>query len=410
MNLSLYIARRYLLSKKSRNAINIISGISVAGVAVGTAALIVILSVFNGFDGLIKTLFTSFDPDLKITSVQSKTFVADDKLLSVLRTDKAIAAWSFSLEENALLEYDGQQMIATMKGVDENYLKVTGLDSMLVSGEYYLKYNDIPTAVAGRGVSYKLNLDLDFLVPVKVHIPSRKAEIRGNFQDAVNLINTRNIYTSGVFAVQQEYDNKYYIVPLSFAREVLEYDNDISAIEIKLKDPKQTAVVKERLTSQLGNTFAIADRNDQHRFLYQVMQSEKWVIFLILLFILIIASFNVIASLTMLIIDKKKDINTLRSLGANDSLIRNIFFAEGMLISLVGAITGLLLGGLICWVQQEFGIIKLGSEGSFIISAYPVLINPYDFALVFGTVLFIGFLAAWYPVRYITRRFAISDY
>lgn len=410
MNLSFYIARRYLLSKKSRNAINIISGISVAGVAVGTAALIVILSVFNGFDGLIKNLFTSFDPDLKITALQSKTFVADEKMLAGIRAENGIKAWSLSLEENALLEYDGQQMIATIKGVDENYLNVTGLDSMLVSGEYYLKYNDVPTAIAGRGVAYKLNLDLEFLIPVKVNIPSRKAEIKGNFQDAVNLINTRNIYTSGVFAVQQEYDNKYYIVPLSFAREVLEYDNDISAIEIKLKDPTQSPEIKARLQSHLGDGYVVADRNDQHQFLYQVMQSEKWVIFLILLFILIIASFNVIASLTMLIIDKKKDINTLRSMGANDAQIRRIFFAEGMLISLLGAIIGLILGGIICWIQQDFGIVKLGSEGSFIINAYPVLINPSDFAIVFATVLFIGFLAAWYPVRHITRRFAISDY
>jgi len=410
LNFSFYIARRYLLSKKSRNAINIISGISVAGVAVGTAALIIILSVFNGFDGLIKNLFTTFDPDIKITSASSKTFVPGNSLLNHLNSNKQIEFYSFCLEENALLEYGGQQMIATIKGVDENYGRVTGIDTMVCSGEYFLGSDQLPMAIAGRGVAYKLNLGLDNTLPVKVNIPSRTAEIKGNFQDAEGLINKKNIYTSGVFAIQQEYDNKYYIVPLSFARELLEFEADITSVEIKLKHGSDVAAIKTLLGKDLGKDFIVADRNDQHAFLYKVMQSEKWVIFLILCFILIIASFNVIGSLTMLIIDKKKDINILRSLGANDTKIRNIFFIEGMLISFLGAICGLLIGGIICWLQQYFGLVRLGTEGAFVIDAYPVIMQYGDFTIVFITVLLIGFLAAWYPVRYITRRFAVADY
>ncbi|NLA23769.1 MAG: ABC transporter permease [Bacteroidales bacterium] len=410
MNFPLYIAKRYLFSKKSRNAINIISAISVLGVAVGTAALIVILSVFNGFDGLIKTLFTTFDPDIKITASNAKTFVPESEHINILELESNIQDYSFTLEENALLEYDGQQMIASIKGVDEKYLRVTGLDSIIIAGEFYFYYNNIPTAIAGRGVSLRLNLDLEFIAPVKVHIPSRNANVTGSFQDAFNLINTRNVYTSGVFSVQQDYDNKYYIVPLYFAQEVLEYDEDISAIEIKLKNTDKTRLSKKNLQEKLGDDFIVADRNDQHKFLYQVMRSEKWVIFLILIFILIIASFNVIASLTMLIIDKKRDINTLRSMGANSSQIRKIFLIEGMLISLLGAIIGLVLGGVICFIQQKYGLVKLGDSGDFIINAYPVLINYFDFGIVFVSVLVIGFFAAWYPVRYITKRLVVSEY
>lgn len=410
MNFSFYIARRYLISKKSRNAINIISAISVAGVAVGTAALVIILSVFNGFDGLIRNLFTAFDPDIKITALHSKTFSPLPAQLDALEKNTMLAAFSLTLEENALLEYDGQQMIATIKGVDDSYNSVTGIDSMLVAGDYALWHQGVPLGIAGRGISYSMNLGLDYILPVKVNIPSRTAEIRGNFSDAANLINTANVYTNGIFAVQQEYDNKYYIVPIDFAREVLEYDDDISAIEIKLKSDNDMAVVSKQLQNLFGKDFLVADRNEQHKFLFQVMKSEKWVIFFILVFILVIASFNVIASLTMLIIDKKKDINVFRSLGANNMQVRNVFFIEGMLISLMGAIIGLAAGGFICWLQQHFGLVKLGREGAFIIDAYPVIVQAGDFVVIFVTVLFIGFLAAWYPVRYITRRFTISDY
>ncbi len=410
MNFSFYIARRYLISKKSRNAINIISAISVAGVAVGTAALVIILSVFNGFDGLIRNLFTAFDPDIKITALHSKTFSPLPAQLDALEKNTMLAAFSLTLEENALLEYDGQQMIATIKGVDDSYNSVTGIDSMLVAGDYALWHQGVPLGIAGRGISYSMNLGLDYILPVKVHIPSRTAEIRGNFSDAANLINTANVYTNGIFAVQQEYDNKYYIVPIDFAREVLEYDDDISAIEIKLKSDNDMAVVSKQLQNLFGKDFLVADRNEQHKFLFQVMKSEKWVIFFILVFILVIASFNVIASLTMLIIDKKKDINVFRSLGANNMQVRNVFFIEGMLISLMGAIIGLAAGGFISWLQQHYGLVKLGREGAFIIDAYPVIVQAGDFVVIFVTVLFIGFLAAWYPVRYITRKFTISDY
>lgn len=408
MNFSFYIARRYLFSKKSRNAINIISAISVLGVATGTAALIIILSVFNGFDGLLKKLYSSFDADIKITCDTSKTFVPTSILLNDLATLDCVDKYCLTVEETALLEYDEQQMIATMKGVDENFAYVTGIDSMIIDGMFLQEYYDSPVTTVGRAIAGKLNLSLDMLMPMKIHIPSRTAELHGNFQDATAIINTRNIYPSGVFSIQQDYDEKYILVPLKFAQEILEYNNDVSAIEIKLKKDYSGEIAKQELRQLFDNAYTIADRHEQHMFLYKVLRSEKWAIFMILIFIVLIASFNIIGSLTMLIIDKKKDIGILMSLGAEDSSVRSIFFLQGLFITLLGAGLGLLIGGLVCWGQQTFGVISLGSGGSYIIDAYPVLMKVVDFFAVFAAVTIIGLLASWFPVRYLIKRFARS--
>lgn len=410
MNFPFYIAKRYLISKKSRNAINIISFISIVGVATGTAALIIILSVFNGFDDLLKKLYNSFDPDIKIVSAKGKTFIPDDELIKKIEAQDFIDVYTLCLEENAMLEYGEKQIIATIKGVDKRYKKVTGLDSMIVKGDYALYEQGIPLAIAGQGIAYDLELDLDYMSPINIYIPSRTREFNGNFQDASENINHAIVYTTGIFTIQQEYDTKYVVIPIDVVRKLLEYEDNISSIEIKLEPETDVDDAVETLQVLLGEKFKIQDRNKQHEYAYKIMQSEKWAIFMILVFILLIASFNVIGSLTMLIIDKKNDIQILKSLGANNKTIRSIFFLEGVFISISGALLGLVIGGLVCWAQITFGLVKLGSSGAFIIENYPVLINLADFIYVFFTVMLIGIFAAWYPVRYITKKFASLQY
>jgi ABC-type lipoprotein release transport system permease subunit len=410
LNFSFYIAKRYLISKKSRNAINFISLISVFGVATGTAALIIILSVFNGFDDLLKKLYNSFDPDIKIVSVEGKTFDPDDKFLKILKSSDFIEDYSFCLEENAMLEYGEKQIIATIKGVDRHYQKVTGIDTMIVAGSYMLKNDLVSCAIAGQGIAFNLGLTIDFAFPLKIYIPGRTKEFKGNFQDATDNINQCLVYTAGIFEIQQEYDTKYVILPLKEVQTLLEYENEISSAELKLKNGVNIKEAVSKLGESLGDKFDVLDRNKQHEYAYKIMQSEKWAIFLILVFILLIASFNVIGSLTMLIIEKKSDIQILKSLGADYKTIRNIFFLEGLFISASGALLGLLIGIVVCFAQIKFGLVKLGTDGSFIIENYPVLINAADFVYVFITVMIIGTFAAWYPVRYITKKFAKIEY
>lgn len=378
---------------------------------VGATALIIVLSVFNGFDNILRMLHNSFDPDIKIVSSLGKTFVADDNLLSLMESNEYIDYFSLTLEENAMLKFGEKQMIATIKGVDNNYQKVTGIDSMIIRGEYKLYEYNVPLAISGQGIAYNLGLGFNYLAPVTVYIPSRTKEFKGNFQDAADNINSVSVYPSGSFSIQQEYDTRYFIMPLTEVKKLLEYEENVSAIEIKLKNPTNEKKAILSLQSQLGDSFRILDRNLQHEYAYKIMKSEKWAIFMILILILLIASFNIIGSLTMLIIDKKDDISILKSLGADNKTIRNIFFIEGLFISLSGAILGLLFGSIICWLQMEFGLIKLGRGGAFIIDSYPVLMQRIDFIYVFITVMIIGIFAAWYPVRYITKKFTnINNY
>ncbi len=410
MNFAIYIARRYLVSKKSRNAINIISLISVLGVATGTAALVIILSVFNGFEDLIKRLNNSFDPDIKIEAAYGKTFEADPLLLRKIDLMEFVQAYSLCLEENAMLQYNDNQMIATIKGVDENFTNVSGLDSMIVSGDFIMEFYGATTAVLGRGISYNLQVQPDFSAPISIYVPSRTRQIRGNFSDAADNLNRINVYAGGIFAIQQEFDSKYVILPLDAVQDLLEYENHVSSIELKLKTGTSHSSALKQIESVLGEDFLVKDRNRQHAYAYKIMKAEKWTIFMILIFILLIASFNVIGSLTMLIIDKKADIKILKSMGADNNLIRKIFFYQGVLICLAGAMLGVLIGSLVSWIQMKYGVVSLGTTGSFIIDAYPVFVKPMDILYIFVSVMIIGVLAAWYPVRYITRRFVSVDY
>lgn len=410
MNLPFYIAKRYLISKKSRNAINIISLISVAGVATGTAALVIILSVFNGFEDLLKRLNNSFDPDIKIEAEYGKTFKPNNKILENLNTLDYVEAYSLTLEENAMLEFNEKQMIATIKGVDDNYIKLTGLDSMIVSGEFILDFHQAPVAIVGRGIAYNLQIVIDYSLPLKIYVPSRTRQMRGNFQDATDNLNRAIVYPGGIFAIQQEFDNKYIILPLNVVQELLEYETEISSVEIKLKKGFSSTKAMSLLKDVFGDEFIVKDRNLQHEYAYKIMKAEKWSIFMILVFILLIASFNITGSLTMLIIDKKHDIRVLKSMGADNSLIRRIFFAEGIFITVCGALTGVTMGALVSYLQMKYGLVSLGTAGAFIIDAYPVHLKAIDILYIFIAVFTIGTFAAWYPVRYITKKFVSIDY
>jgi len=403
VNLSFYIARRYLLGKKSQNAINIISGISVVGVTVGTMALVIVLSVFNGFDQVVKSLFNSFDPDIKISAVEGKTFVPEDSVLEQIESLPGVIALSEVVEENVLLLYGDKQHIATIKGVDADFIDVSGLDSMVYDGEMKLKDRNRSYAVVGQGVAYSLRIGLSFVDPLFVYTIDRKARI--NMAQPEESIRRDFIYPSGIFAIEQDFDSRYVITSAEFVRELLSYDQEVSFLEVKLDPRFQTEKVQEEIISLMGSGFHVKNRQQQNELFYRVMKSEKWAIFLILTFILIIASFNIIGSLSMLIIDKKKDIVTLRNMGATNRLIERIFLAEGWLISFIGSVLGMVLGIAVSWIQQTFGLIELSGSGTFVIDAYPVRIEMVDILLIWLTVLFIGWIAARYPVKQISRKY-----
>jgi lipoprotein-releasing system permease protein len=404
MNLSLYIAKRYLVSKKSHNIINIISIISVVGVTVGTMALIIVLSVFNGFETLVKSLFNTFDPDLKITLVEGKTFQPNMLAEDDIKNIPGVVRYTEVLEETALLKYQNRQALVTVKGVGEDFETLSGLDSMIVHGEMLLQSGNLNYMILGYGVAYTLGANLnDYMNPIMVYAPRRSGYIGTLPEQAFT---NRTIFPSGIFSIQQDFDTRYTIVPVRFARTLFGYENEVTAIEVGLQKGAKTDRIKEEIRKIAGENFQVKDRYEQQELLYKIMKSEKLAIFLILGFILFIATFNIIGTLTMLILDKRKDIAVLHSMGANETLIKRIFFAEGMLISFSGAIFGMLLGALICWIQIQFGIVPLhAGGGSFVIDAYPVELQFVDFLYVFLLVLGIGLPAVWYPVRQIKKKY-----
>jgi len=400
LNLPFFIARRYLISKKSHNIINLISGISMVGVAVGTAALIIVLSVFNGFESVVKSLFSVFDPDIEITIIQGKTFHNNQVNEDQIRSLPGVISYTEVVEENALLYYKKQQYLATIKGVDSLYQHNSPLDSLLVTGEMTLQDDSLDFAVPGYGIAYFLDIDMN--APdnfISVYIPKRKGSITGLPQESFY---SELIQPIGIFSVQQDFDDKYMLVPLRFARRLLDYSNEVTSIEIRLAKGADSKSIQQKITTMVGPEFRVQNRFQQQEVLYKIMKTEKWAVFLILTFILIVASFNVVGSLTMLILDKQKDIGILRSLGARDATIKQIFFLEGLLITLTGAIAGLLLGLLVCFVQLKFGLVKLQGGGSFIMDAYPVEMMLTDFLYVFITIALIGSASAWLPVKRIS--------
>ncbi len=401
MKLSLYIAKRYLFAKKSRNAINVISAISVAGVTVGTMALITILSVFNGLEEMVKSIFSTSDPQIKIAPAKGKVFTPDSLMLSRLANTEGVELYALTLEENALLRYEEQQYIATVKGVSLNYADVSDLDTAMWDGEFTLRAgNGRPYAVAGLGVANFLGMRLNFVSPLAIYIPDRTAKIRGTPD---NEFTRKYIYMSGIFAVEQEFDSKYVFLPIDFTRELLGYTDEVSSIEVRMTPGADEKKTQNAIREVMGDQFVVQNRYEQQEMFYKVMKAERLAIFVILTFILIIASFNIIGSLTMLIIEKERDITILQSLGADKRLIKRIFIYEGWMISFIGTTLGLLMGFILCAAQQHFGIVKLAGD-SLLIDAYPVRMQLSDFFIVAATVLAIGYAAAWYPVHYLSRR------
>ena len=409
MNFSFYIAKRYLFSKKSHNAINVISGVSVCGVALATLALVCTLSVFNGFQDLVTTMFTAFDPELKIKAVSGKVFDTQDERIQSLKQMPEVEVFSESLEDNVMVQYKDRQAMAVIKGVEDNFSQLTAIDSILYGrgGEMVLHDEVVAYAIPGIELVSILGTGVRFLDPLEIYAPKRGSKI--NVTSPASSFNSDYLHSSGlVFAVnQQKYDASYILTSLKFARNLFQYDTEVSSVELKLTPDANINKVQEEIARLLGEDFLVLNRYEQQADTYRIMEVEKLISYLFLTFILLIACFNVIGSLSMLIIDKRADVVTLRNLGANDETIKRIFLLEGCLISFLGALIGVVLGVALCLVQQEFGLISLGSgdsAGAFVVDAYPVNVQLTDVLLVLLTVLVISFLSVQYPVRYLSRR------
>mgnify|MGYP002561764802 FL=1 len=387
MNLPFYIARRYLFSKKKHNAINIISGISVCGVALATLALVCTLSVFNGFQDMVAGFFTAFDPELKITIREGKVFEPQGAAFQEVRSLPEIGVWTETLEENAMVQYKDRQAMAIIKGVEDNFEELTSIDSLLYgAGEFILHDSIVDYGVLGVELISELGTGLQFVDPLQVYAPKRN--VRVNMANPSASFNRDYLFSPGVVFVvnQQKYDARYILTSLSFARNLFNYDTEVSAVELKLKPGADVTAVQRKITRILGDEFVVLDRYEQQADVFRIMEIEKFISYLFLTFILAIACFNVIGSLSMLILDKREDVETLRNLGADDRLIARIFLFEGRLISLFGALSGIVLGLLLCYIQQRFGIISLGGgNGSFIVDAYPVSVHVTDVVLIFIT-------------------------
>lgn len=405
MNFPFYIARRYLFSKKSHNAINVISAISVCGVSLATLALVCTLSVFNGFQDLVATFFTAFDPQLKITAVRGKVFDGQDSRILQVKNLPAVEVASESLEDYAMVQYQGRQAMAVIKGVEDNFERLTPIDSILFGrGELVLHDEVVDYAIPGIQFLSMLGTGIRFLDPLEIYAPRRGAKV--NLANPSTAFVTGSLFSSGlVFAVNQEkYDASYILTSLQFARKLFQYTDEIGALNLKLKPDVDESSVRKQIQEILGDDFRVEDRYEQQADTFRIMEIEKLISYLFLTFILMIACFNVIGSLSMLIIDKRDDVVTLRNLGASDRQIVRIFLFEGRMISFFGAFIGVILGLFLCWLQQEYGLISLGSSGSFVVDAYPVSIRTWDVVLVFVTVLLVGFLSVWYPVCFLSRR------
>jgi lipoprotein-releasing system permease protein len=401
VNVSLYIARRYFIAKKSTNAITIISWISVLAIAVGTGALVIILSGMNGLTSLVESLYNSFNPDIKITSVAGKVYMADDALLLPIRQVNGVASVSKTLDDNMLLKYENSMQIVKVKGVDENFLLVTRFDTLLNEGSFLAPNAKENQIVLGKGVAYRLGVTLsDLFTPISVYCPKRGHNSTLNPEDAFN---ETKAYPSGTFSINDDFDFVYSFINYEAARNILEYPkNSVSALEIALKPGADAVAAKKEIEKIAGARLRVQNKFEQNDVLFKTLQTEKLWTFIILAFVLLIATFNIIGALTMLIIEKKKDIRILSALGADISLIRKIFMAEGLMIIFIGSVIGILLGYGLCLLQQRYGFIHF--EEGYIIDAYPVETRFGDFIAITGTVLAIGFLAAIYPVRVFTKK------
>lgn len=406
MNFPFYIARQYLFSKKSTHAINVISGVSVVGVAVATMALVVTLSVFNGFHDLVASLFTAFDPQLKVTPAVGKTAPADDPVLTRIRHLPEVEVATETVEDMALAIYGDRQAMVTIKGVDDNFDSLTHIREILVGeGEYELHAAGLNYGIPGIRLAETLGTGYRYDQPLKIYAPKREGQL--NMANPTDGFVEDELYSPGVlFSVKQaKYDKSYIVTSIGFARNLFGQQGMVSALELRLKPGTDFDAAKEKIRQMAGGKYTVKDRFEQQEDTFRIMKIEKLIAYIFLTFILAVACFNIIGSLSMLIIDKKADVATLRNLGASDKQIVRIFLFEGRMISAIGAVLGIAVGLLLCWLQQTYGLVGLGrSSGSFIIDAYPVSVHPEDVALIFVTVLAVGFIAVWYPVHYFARR------
>ena len=397
MRLAPFIAGRYLFAKKSHNVINIISAISAIGMAIGTAALIIILSVYNGLDSLIKSMMSNVEPDLLITPAEGKVFVPEGETYDWIYDQPVVKNMCCVLQEQVFISYDGKQSLATAKGVDWVYEEESTLRDHLTEGEFRLHRGDIPLAAVGASMAYELGLSPRFVSPIEIHFPSRTRKI--STANPLSSIETIKVWPSCTFAVNNDIDSELMILPIEKMRELLEYNDEVSAVEIRLTEGtprKELLKLQEEISARLGDGFRVKDRFQQNESLYKMMKYEKAAIYMILIFVIIIIAFNIFGSLSMLIIEKKSDIATLQYLGAQDKLIRRIFILEGWMISLVGLAAGLIVGIGFALVQQHFGFIKM--PGHFVVQAYPIILSWSDILMTCAGVAIVGYLIALLPV------------
>ena len=402
MNFPFFIARRYVFSKKSTNAINVISAISVVGVAVGTMALVIVLSVFNGFHDLVASFFTNFDPQIELVPTQGKTAPADDPVLDQIRKMPEVSVYTDVLEDQGLAVYGDRQQMVTVMGVDDNFTQLTNISDILYGdGEFTLQAANLFYAIPGIRLAQDMGLGARFDGYLKLYAPVRRGQITDLEDPSDGFVVDSLISPGVVFAVNQaKYDRDRVICSIGFARRLFDQDGMLSSLQIRLKPGSDLGAVKKQMREIAGSKYRVLDRFEQQSDTFNIMQIEKVLAYVFLTFILMVACFNIISSLSMLIIDKKADAATLRNLGATDRQIRSIFLFEGRIISAIGAVVGILLGLLLCWLQQEFGLVHMGdSAGSFVVNAYPVSVHYDDVAIVFVTVLLIGWGAAWIPTR-----------
>lgn len=406
MNFPFFIARRYLFSKKSTHVINVISSISVIGVAVATMALVIVLSVFNGFHDLVASLFTSFDPQLKVVPVEGKTAPSDDPILTQIRLLPEVDVATETVEDQALAIYQGKQAMVKIKGVEDNFSELSHITDILYGdGTYSLHAANLEYGILGIRLAQTMGIGAQWDGYLKIYAPKKEGQLdlsnpgEGFVADSLN--------SPGVlFSVRQsKYDKNYIVTSIAFARNLFGQQGMLSDLEIRLKEGSDLKAVKAEMQKIAGTKYKVLDRFEQQEDTFKIMSIEKLMAYIFLTFILVVACFNIIGSLSMLIIDKKNDVVTLRNLGANDKQITRVFLFEGRMIAVIGAVIGIGLGLLLCLLQQQYGFVRLGeSEGSFIVDAYPVSVHYTDVAIIFVTVIAVGWLAVWYPVRALSKR------
>lgn len=399
MNVSLRIAFRYLFAKKRHNAINIISAVAAAGIAVATAAMICVLSVMNGFGNVVEDMFSLFDPEIRITAKNGKYFNCESEQFAAIRALEQVSSFSRTIEENALVYFSEKQVSARVKGVDDNYEQTTSISDIIIDGTYTVFDGAFERTVMGRGLANTIGIGAHFISPLRVYAPQRNGKV--NLLAPEKSINKQPIWISGVFAVNQtKYDDNMMLVSLNFAKTLFGYsDNEVTAVELHLQPSASVKSTKKKIQQILGDDFFVADRYEQQADFYKILRVEKVLTIILLSFILLIAALNIVGSLSMLMLEKRDDMQVLHSMGANQKEIRNIFVFEGWLVSLIGALAGLVTGVIICYLQMEYGLLKLGNGTNYIISAYPVAIKLTDIILVSVIVVVLGFVSAFIPAR-----------